>query len=120
VGSASKGGGEVSDRPSGKEIALCGIPFWMAISEGSVTFNHIHGFYGVGERITVQKYEPTGLLHVQATSNTHDGFVPACHIKRATEIASKVLGPDHFRSLDPEREHKDRQDAKQQIAGNQQ
>jgi hypothetical protein len=109
----------MSQQPSGRKVTICGLPFWQAVSEGSVTFNHIHGFYGVGKRITVQKSEPTGLLYVQASSNIHDGFVAACHVQKAIKLAAEILGPDHFASLEAEQEYKVRQAAKKQHTGKQ-
>ena len=82
------------------QVNLCGLRHYATWSEGRVTFSEVDGFYGVGQRITVEKREPTGLLYVSCQSTF--GTVAAAHIRAAVEMAKEVLGPDHFESLETE------------------
>lgn len=85
------------------DIVMCGVSWHVSWHEGSVTFNRTNGVWGEGLRVTVQKYEQHGLLYVQAESNMHEGFVPACYVEKATRYAETILGPNHFPSLDAEK-----------------
>ena len=88
----------------GCRVSLGGIPHWAAWSEGQVTFSLIDGVYGHGSRIVVSKSDPFGLLYVECSDNLL-GKVPASHIAKAVELAATVLGPNHFKSLEAEREY---------------
>ena len=90
-------------------VSLGGIPFWQTDHEGAVTFSHIDGIYGSGERITIHKTDKSGLLYCKLESNTTDGFLPLCHVIAARQKAIEIIGPDHFLSIKAERQWKAKQ-----------